>query len=93
MKVLAPQAMPNGETKMVFPEKQNRTPRRLKGAGAKDFLDPKQNETKQDSITAYLEHSDSEIDEAGVAEAKAEENAKRAASDSSLDRAHARLGA
>ena len=94
MKVRGPHVMPDGRAEIVARERLNRTPRQFKeaGGGTPGFLGSKSKASKRDSVAVYLDHSDSEVDEVGVAEEKAAER-RRAGAGSSLDRAHAGLGA
>ena len=92
MKVRRPHVKADEKTEIVVPEQLNRTPRKFKEAGGDmaDFLQPKSREAKQDSATMYLEHTESEVDEVGVAEAKEEERRKTQGG-TTLDRAHSNL--
>lgn len=90
MKVRRPTVTADGGTAMVCPEKVNRTPRRFKEAGLGGDETNQKNETKQESITAYLEHTDSEVEEVGVAEARKKKQ-KELQTASRADAAHAVL--
>ena len=82
--------MSDGKAKMVCPEKQNRTPRRFKETRRRAKQEDQNNETKQESITAYLDNTDSEVEEVGVAEAKKEKQ-RELQSASRASKAHALL--